>query len=131
MPAWTSGRVALVGDAGYCPGPAVGGGTSLAIIGAYVLASELAKAGGDPARGFAAYQDALEPVVRHSPMIGPATIDLVIPKSRRQIWLSAQALRILLHLPDQPRRRLTAAGGSPAAMLTDAVLTRPDDVPRI
>jgi hypothetical protein len=39
-------RVTLVGDAGYCPGPAVGGSTSLAVIGAYVLAGELARAGG-------------------------------------------------------------------------------------
>src|ERR1700723_3558746 len=35
---WSRGRVTLVGDAGYCPGPAVGGSTSLAVIGAYVLA---------------------------------------------------------------------------------------------
>ena len=35
MDAWTSGRVALVGDSGYSPGAAVGGCTSLAIIGAY------------------------------------------------------------------------------------------------
>ena len=29
-----TGRVTLVGDAGYCPGPAVGGSTSLAVYGA-------------------------------------------------------------------------------------------------
>jgi len=109
----------------------VGGGTSLAIIGAYVLASELAKAGGDFVRGFAAYQQALDPVVRQSRLIGPATIDLVIPASRRQIWLIAQALSVLPRLPDRLRRRLTSAGGIPAAMLSEAVLTRPDDVPRI
>ena len=34
MDAWTSGRVALVGDSGYSPGAAVDG-CSLAIIGAY------------------------------------------------------------------------------------------------
>ncbi|MBV9321381.1 MAG: FAD-dependent monooxygenase, partial [Mycobacterium sp.] len=53
---WSRGRVTLVGDAGYCPGPAVGGSTSLAVIGAYVLAGELAQAGGDYARAFAAYE---------------------------------------------------------------------------
>jgi 2-polyprenyl-6-methoxyphenol hydroxylase-like FAD-dependent oxidoreductase len=37
---WTSGRIGLVGDAGYCPGPAVGGGTSLAVVTAYILAGE-------------------------------------------------------------------------------------------
>jgi 2-polyprenyl-6-methoxyphenol hydroxylase-like FAD-dependent oxidoreductase len=38
MPAWTSGRVALVGDAGYCASPLSGMGTSLALVGAYLLA---------------------------------------------------------------------------------------------
>ena len=42
MDTWSRGRVTLVGDAGYCPGPAVGGSTSLAVVGAYVLAGELA-----------------------------------------------------------------------------------------
>ncbi len=40
---WSRRRVTLVGDAGYCPGPAVGGSTSLAVLGAYVLAGELAR----------------------------------------------------------------------------------------
>lgn len=35
------GRVAFVGDAGYCPSPLTGMGTSLAIIGAYILAGEI------------------------------------------------------------------------------------------
>ena len=37
MPLWTSGRVALVGDAGYCPSPAAGMGGSVAIRGATAL----------------------------------------------------------------------------------------------
>src|SRR6185312_12552289 len=37
---WSHGRVTLVGDAGYCPGPAVGGSTSIAVLGAYILAGE-------------------------------------------------------------------------------------------
>ena len=56
---WSRGRVTLVGDAGYCPGPAVGGSTSLAVLGAYVLAGELARADGDHARAFAAYERAM------------------------------------------------------------------------
>ena len=56
MTSWSSGRVTLVGDAGYCPGPAVGGSTSLAVYGAYVLAGEIAKAGGDHAAAFANYE---------------------------------------------------------------------------
>ena len=41
-------------DVGYCPGPAVGGSTSLSVLGAYVLAGELAQAGGVYTRAFAA-----------------------------------------------------------------------------
>jgi 2-polyprenyl-6-methoxyphenol hydroxylase-like FAD-dependent oxidoreductase len=41
MDSWIKGRVTLVGDAGCSPGPAVGGGTSIAMVGAYVLAQEL------------------------------------------------------------------------------------------
>jgi 2-polyprenyl-6-methoxyphenol hydroxylase-like FAD-dependent oxidoreductase len=130
MDAWTSGRVALVGDAGYSPGAAVGGGTSLAIIGAYILASELVRAGGDHVRGFTAYQRALEPVVRDSRMIGPTAINLIIPQSRRQIWLTTQTLRVLPHLPAALRHRLTAFGGSAAAMLNEARLSKPDELSR-
>ncbi len=42
-PSWTSGRVALVGDAGYCASPLSGMGTSLALVGAYLLAGELGR----------------------------------------------------------------------------------------
>jgi 2-polyprenyl-6-methoxyphenol hydroxylase-like FAD-dependent oxidoreductase len=56
LDAWSRGRVALVGDAGYCGSPASGQGTSMALVGAYVLAGELARAGGDHAAAFAAYE---------------------------------------------------------------------------
>ncbi|MEO3802021.1 FAD-dependent monooxygenase [Nonomuraea sp. B1E8] len=55
MDRWFSGRVVLLGDAGYCAAPASGRGASQALIGAYVLAGELA-AGGDHAQAFAAYE---------------------------------------------------------------------------
>ena len=42
MPTWSKGRVAVVGDAAYCATPVSGMGTSLALIGAYLLAGELA-----------------------------------------------------------------------------------------
>ncbi|MFP5347777.1 MAG: FAD-dependent monooxygenase [Actinomycetes bacterium] len=130
MDGWTEGRVALVGDAGYSPGAAVGGGTSLAVIGAYVLASELVRAGGDHRQGFAAYQRALGPVVAQSRLVGPTAIKLVIPSSRRQIWVTAQAMRAVPRIPAPLRRRLTAFGGSAAAMLDRARLTPPDQLTR-
>ena len=66
MDSWSRGRVSLVGDAGYCPGPAVGGSTSLAVVGAYVLAGELAIAGGDHTRAFPSYERAISDYVRRS-----------------------------------------------------------------
>ncbi|MFI0822737.1 FAD-dependent monooxygenase [Streptomyces sp. NPDC021098] len=54
MPAWSSGRVALVGDAAYAPSFLTGQGSSLALVGAYMLARSLADR--DPAAGFAAYE---------------------------------------------------------------------------
>lgn len=47
MPSWTKGRVALVGDAGYCASPAAGMGASLSINGAAALADALQKHNGD------------------------------------------------------------------------------------
>ncbi|OBH39860.1 FAD-binding protein [Mycobacterium mantenii] len=44
MDRWSRGRVALVGDAGYCCSPLSGQGTSVALLGAYVLAGELKEA---------------------------------------------------------------------------------------
>lgn len=52
--AHTRGRIALVGDSAY--GNTLGGfGTGLALVGAYVLAGELATAAGDHRTAFAAY----------------------------------------------------------------------------
>jgi 2-polyprenyl-6-methoxyphenol hydroxylase-like FAD-dependent oxidoreductase len=63
MPHWTSGRVALVGDAGYCASPAAGMGGSLAIIGATALFDAFETAGGDIDAAFAEYESSLRPVV--------------------------------------------------------------------
>jgi 2-polyprenyl-6-methoxyphenol hydroxylase-like FAD-dependent oxidoreductase len=60
MDRWSRGRVALVGDAGYCCSPLSGQGTSVALLGAYLLAGELKSAShdgtADHERGFANYQ---------------------------------------------------------------------------
>lgn len=63
MPHWSKGRVALVGDAGYCPSPFSGQGTSLALIGAFVLGRELARSAGDWAGAFRRYEERMRPFV--------------------------------------------------------------------
>lgn len=63
MPHWTAGRVALVGDAGYCASPAAGMGGSLAIIGATALFDAFKSADGDVDTAFVEYEKNLRPVV--------------------------------------------------------------------
>ncbi|MFB8276212.1 FAD-dependent monooxygenase [Nocardia colli] len=54
LPRWSSGRVGLVGDAAYAPSFLTGQGSSLALVGAYMLADALASR--DAVAGFAAYE---------------------------------------------------------------------------
>lgn len=126
MDSWSRGRVSLVGDAGYSPGPAVGGGTSLAVVGAYVLASELAAANGDHRHGLAAYEQILRPAVQQSQRIGPTVLQTLIPRSNIQLWAMAQAIRLLPRLPRPAQRWLTSYGGGPAAMLDSVQLRDPE-----
>jgi 2-polyprenyl-6-methoxyphenol hydroxylase-like FAD-dependent oxidoreductase len=58
LDSWARGRVTLLGDAGYCATPMSGQGTSLALVGAYVLAEEIAR---DPAGALAAYEARMRP----------------------------------------------------------------------
>ncbi len=75
MDCWTKGRVALVGDAGYCPSPFTGQGTSLAIVGAYVLAWELAQSMGDHVRAFERYEETMRPFVETNQAIADLSRD--------------------------------------------------------
>lgn len=56
---WSTGRIALIGDAAACVSLLAGEGTGLAMIEAYVLAGELHRADGDLARALAAYESRL------------------------------------------------------------------------
>ncbi len=82
LTSWSRGRVTLVGDAGYCPGPAVGGSTSLAVYGAYVLAGEIAEAGGDHAAAFASYERTMMPSVLGSRSLARVNAKTIVPGSR-------------------------------------------------
>ncbi|MFI0961175.1 FAD-dependent monooxygenase [Streptomyces sp. NPDC021080] len=99
MDTWSRGRVTLVGDAGYCPGAVVGGSTSLAVVGAYVLAGELARAGGDHRRAFPAYERAMAEHVRGSRAVALSAAKTLIPTSRLGVWGLAQGARLISALP--------------------------------
>src|SRR6266513_3014863 len=64
MERWSHGRVVLLGDACYCPALLSGQASTLAMMGAYILAGELKVALGEHQRAFHQYEQAFRPVVR-------------------------------------------------------------------
>jgi len=96
---WSTGRVALVGDAGYCPSPLTGMGTSLGLVGAYVLAGELAVAGGDHTRAFAAYEARMRPYVRQGQQLPPGGINGYAPRSALAIRSRVLSTKVMVSRP--------------------------------
>jgi 2-polyprenyl-6-methoxyphenol hydroxylase-like FAD-dependent oxidoreductase len=101
---WSRGRVTLVGDAGYCPGPAVGGSTSLAVVGAYVLAGELARTDGDYAAAFAAYESVMREPVRRSRAFARTAAKTVVPGSAVALWAVTRGAQLVSALPASVNR---------------------------
>jgi 2-polyprenyl-6-methoxyphenol hydroxylase-like FAD-dependent oxidoreductase len=96
---WSRGRVTLVGDAGYCPGPAVGGSTSIAVLGAYVLAGELAQANGDYVHAFAAYEQQMADPVRRSRALARTMAKSIVPSSAAGVWALTLGAQLISMLP--------------------------------
>jgi len=63
LDSYARGRVCLTGDAAWCASPRSGMGTTLAMVGVYVLAHELRAAAGDYASAFDRYQRLMAPYV--------------------------------------------------------------------
>lgn len=130
MDTWTRGRVTLVGDAGYSPGAAVGGSTSLAIVGAYVLAGELAAAGGDHVKGFRSCEEALRAYVMNSRSLALTVAKRLIPGSPLGLWLFAQSARLFDRVPTSWLRALARLSRSSVQMHDAFVLKDYADVGR-
>jgi 2-polyprenyl-6-methoxyphenol hydroxylase-like FAD-dependent oxidoreductase len=101
MESWSRGRVVLVGDAAHAPSLASGQGTSLAVVGAYVLAAELAEAPGDHATAFAAYERRMRGFVEANQALGARAMGRMVASSRLQCRFGALAMRVLPSLPWQ------------------------------
>jgi 2-polyprenyl-6-methoxyphenol hydroxylase-like FAD-dependent oxidoreductase len=99
MSTWSHGRVTLVGDAGYCPGPAVGGSTSLAVYGAYVLATEMARAGDDYVSAFANYERTMAAPVAGSRTMARVNAKTLVPGSQLGVRALIGGARVLSLLP--------------------------------
>ncbi|UQU61446.1 FAD-dependent monooxygenase [Couchioplanes caeruleus] len=95
---WARGRVVLLGDAGYCGSPLAGLGTSMSLVGAYVLAGELASAA-DPETAFAAYQAQMAAYVAEGTRLPPGGMAAFAPRSRAAIRLRALSMRSMSRWP--------------------------------
>ncbi|WP_433712437.1 FAD-dependent monooxygenase [Nocardia sp. CA-084685] len=99
MDDWSKGRVALVGDAGYCASPLSGQGADLSLVGAYILAGELAAAGGDHTIAFARYRAEMLPMVRACQNIAEGVGKWYAPPSNSMIRMRNLNVRLLPYLP--------------------------------
>lgn len=103
LPRWSHGRVVLVGDAAACPTPLTGLGTSVALVQAYVLAGELAAAGGDHRVAFDRYEQVARSYVTAAQRLPPGGIGGFAPHSATAIRMRRVSMRTITR---RPLRRL-------------------------
>ncbi|HEY3483683.1 MAG TPA: FAD-dependent monooxygenase, partial [Streptomyces sp.] len=96
----SAGRVTLLGDAGYCPSPASGQGTSLALVGAYVLAGELAA---DFSAAPPRYEAEMRPYIEKNQALAKTALRGIIPKSRAFAWFNTRMIKLMPYLPGRNR----------------------------
>lgn len=99
MESWSAGRAVLLGDAAWCASPLSGMGTGMAVVGAYVLAGELAEAGGDYGAAFASYERLMREFVQKCQGLADGGTDWFIPRTPFRLWLSNQMWKILPYTP--------------------------------
>ncbi|WP_139980363.1 FAD-dependent monooxygenase [Nocardioides litoris] len=114
---WSEGRVALVGDAAWGSGP-TGMGTTLALVGAHVLAGELARERerGDVAAAFTRYERLLRRYVDSSQGLPPGGARILHPSTRLGVRLLQAVHRVAAWGPVRTRAQktlLTSAKGEP------------------
>lgn len=87
MNTWSQDRVSLVGDASNCPSLLSGQGSTLAMVGAYILAGELKEANGNYRTAYAQYQKILKPFIDSKQKIAQKFSKSLVPKSTFGIWI--------------------------------------------
>ena len=95
LPAWSQGRVALIGDAAFCPSLLAGQGSALAMIAAYVLAGELHKARADAQAAFAGYESLLRDFIGQKQRAAEKFAGSFAPRTGLGIFLRNKISRLL------------------------------------
>jgi 2-polyprenyl-6-methoxyphenol hydroxylase-like FAD-dependent oxidoreductase len=99
-PRWRKGRVLLLGDAAFCAATFGGSGTSLALIGAYLLAGELSRSD-DLETGLARYERLMRPVVDATPPVKMSMLRRANPRTPAGIRALHAAARVFATSPGQ------------------------------
>lgn len=92
MPSWSKGHVALLGDAGYCPSPISGMGTTTAVTGAYILAGEIAKHGMDIDGALKGYEERMRPFAKDAQNLPPGAPKWGNPQSALGVRILASIM---------------------------------------
>lgn len=95
MPKWTKGRVALVGDSGYCASFFSGMGSSLAMIGARTLAQSIESNRGNLRLGLAAYDRTMAPIVAEAQEMAEGGAEILFPSTENEIEERNQRIKLL------------------------------------
>ena len=93
---WRAGREAalrLVGDAAFCVSLLAGQGSALAMISAYVLAGELANAGGRHEEAFGKYEAFLRAYINTKQQGAERFAAAFAPKTRWGLWFRNQVIK--------------------------------------
>lgn len=93
MDKWSRGRVVLIGDAAFCVSLLAGQGSALAMISAYVLAGELANAGGRYEEAFAKYEASLRAYINAKQRGAERFASAFAPKTQLGLWFRNQVIR--------------------------------------
>ncbi|MER5887485.1 FAD-dependent monooxygenase [Streptomyces sp. NPDC001941] len=105
LPAWSHGRVAFAGDAAHATSFLSGQGSSVALVGAYVLAGELA-AHTNHAEAFTAYERRIRPFAERNQALATGGGTVVTPTTREQL----DARNALLRDPGALEKELATSG---------------------
>ncbi|WP_218028510.1 FAD-dependent monooxygenase [Nocardia yamanashiensis] len=112
MHRWSRGRVALIGDAGYSGSPLSGNGTAMAMVGAYVLAGELARSRDDYLTAYGRYLKLLRPFVIECQKLPRGGVNGFLPSSRIAIAARNLSVRVMTSAPMRgvPAKSLQKSG---------------------
>ena len=94
LPSWTAGRVALLGDAAFGPSPMSGQGTSLALIGAYLLAYHIGTSP-DIGNALALWERDFRANVEQNQRLATDGMSTLLPATRLGVFARNQSMRVL------------------------------------